>query len=242
MSTSTTTSRKSCGTADERADDVVLRQSLDDALLVGVAVARRLLEAVVEEVVTFLERLLVRRALLAPAAVDVQVGEDAQQPGAQVRARRERAPAAERARVRLLDEVLRLLARRDEPPRHAVDLIRELERLLLEADAVSRLRRELVGRRSPLRSRSSRRHPSSVPVTEAETARTGGLFRGQAATRSSWKPPLAMASSSSLAARPLLVPGERDLAHQGRVRRLEALVTGRARRRAGRRSARSGCR
>ena len=34
----------------------------------------------------------------------------------------------------------------DEPPRHAVDLIRELERLLLEPDAVARLRCQLAGR------------------------------------------------------------------------------------------------
>ena len=38
--------------------------------------------------------------------------------------------------------VLGLLARRDEPPRDAVDLVGELERLLLEAHAISRVLRE----------------------------------------------------------------------------------------------------
>ena len=46
------------------------------------------------------------------------------------------------ARVGLLHEVLGLLARRDEPPRDAVDLVRELERLLLEAHAIARVLRE----------------------------------------------------------------------------------------------------
>ena len=43
----------------ERRHDVVLREPLVDALLVDVRLARRLLEAVVEEVVALLERLQV---------------------------------------------------------------------------------------------------------------------------------------------------------------------------------------
>ena len=46
----------------ERVDDRILREALDDALLVFAA--RLGLEAVVEEVVAFLERLVVGRALL----------------------------------------------------------------------------------------------------------------------------------------------------------------------------------
>ena len=88
--------------------------ALDDLLLFGLAA--RLLEPVVEEVVAFLERLGVRRALPAPAAVDVEVREDAEEPGPEVRARLERPPVAKRARVRLLDEVFGLLAAGRQPP------------------------------------------------------------------------------------------------------------------------------
>src|SRR5262249_22541162 len=83
------------------------------------------------------ERLHLRGALLAAAAVDVEVGEDAEQPRAEVRPGCVRAPAAKGASVRLLHQVLRLLAAADESPRHAVDLIRELKRFLLEAHAVA---------------------------------------------------------------------------------------------------------
>src|SRR5262249_21478205 len=85
----------------------------------------------------FLERLHLGRALRAAAAVDVQVREDPQEPRPQVRAGRERAPTPERPCVRLLHEILGLLARRDEPARDAVDLVGELERLLLEVHAVA---------------------------------------------------------------------------------------------------------
>src|SRR4029453_3163060 len=84
--------------------------------------------------------------LVATGAVDVEVREDPEQPGAQVRAGRERAPAAEGALIGLLDEVLGLLAGVDEPARDPEDLIGELERLLLEAHAVARL----VGDAAPL--------------------------------------------------------------------------------------------
>ena len=62
----------------------VLRQPLVDALLVGDR-PPGLLELVDEEVVALLERLHVRRALQPAAAVDVEVREDAEEPGAQVR-------------------------------------------------------------------------------------------------------------------------------------------------------------
>ena len=55
---------------------------------------------------------------------------------------RVRAPAAERARVRLLHEILGLLPRAGEVPRDAVHLVGERERLLLEAHAVARLGRD----------------------------------------------------------------------------------------------------
>src|SRR5581483_3411824 len=116
----------------KRLDDRVLREPLDHAVLVGILVAERRLELVVEEVVAFLERLYVGRPLQAAAAVDVQIREDAEQPCAEVRARLVLLPRAERARVRLLHQVLCLLARADEPAGDAIDLIAELERFLFE--------------------------------------------------------------------------------------------------------------
>ena len=126
----------------ERAHDVVLRQPLDDAVFVARPVARSL-ELVVEEVVAFLERLRVRRALLLAAAVDVQVREDPQQPGPQVRAGRERPPAAKRARIRLLHQIFGLLAGADEMAGHSIHLIRQSKRVLLEAHAIARFSRQL---------------------------------------------------------------------------------------------------
>src|SRR4029077_19631553 len=121
--------------------DVVLRQALHDPVFVGVAVSA-LREPVVEEIVVRLERLHLWRALLPPSAVDVEVGEDPQQPGTHVRARRERAPAAERARVRLLHELVSVLARRSEVAGYAVALVGKSERVLLDPDAVARLGRQ----------------------------------------------------------------------------------------------------
>src|SRR5712691_2621950 len=74
----------------ERRDDVVLRQPLDDPLLVRRADG--LLELVVQEVVAFLERLDVGGALLTAATVDVEVREDPQQPRPQIRPGTERLP------------------------------------------------------------------------------------------------------------------------------------------------------
>ena len=63
----------------QRGHDVVLRQALDDPFLVIAPLAGGF-ELVVEEVVAFLERLQVRRALLSATTVDVQVREDAREP------------------------------------------------------------------------------------------------------------------------------------------------------------------
>src|SRR6185503_8539547 len=122
--------------ARERLSDVVLGEPLEDALLVGLA--RRRLEPVVENVVAFLERLLVRRALRATAAVDVQVREDPQQPRAKVRPGRVRLPAPERPRVGFLHQVLGLFLGAGNAPSHPIDLICKRKRLLLESNAISR--------------------------------------------------------------------------------------------------------
>ena len=119
---------------------IVLREPIIDAILRRAAV---LLELVVEEVVALLERLQIGRALDAPAAVDVQVGQDPEQPGTQVRSRRVGTPRAESPRVRLLHQVLRFLPRGHEPPCDTVHLVGQVERFLLEANAVARLLGEL---------------------------------------------------------------------------------------------------
>src|SRR5262249_2611816 len=104
------------------------------------------LDLVVEVVVAVLvDRRGLRRALLPAAAIDVEVGEDSKEPRAEVRARSERAPAAKGARVRLLHQVLRLLARPDEMPGDPEALVRQLERLFFETNAVTRLLRNPPG-------------------------------------------------------------------------------------------------
>jgi len=70
-----------------------------------------------------LERLRVGRPLYAAAAVDVEVRKDAEQPGAQIRPGLERAPAAEGARVGVLNEILRALARAAQRPRRAIQTV-----------------------------------------------------------------------------------------------------------------------
>ena len=88
MSTSTTTSRKSCGTS-ESASTTSFCDSRSTTRSSSRLRRPARLELVVEEVVAFLERLRVGRALLPAAAVDVEVRQDPQQPGAQVRPGRE---------------------------------------------------------------------------------------------------------------------------------------------------------
>src|SRR5947209_830438 len=166
----------------ERSDRVVLRESLDHALLVRVRLPRRLLELVVEEVVAFLERLAVGRALSAAAAIDVQVGENSQEPGAQVRARREGAPAAEGARVGLLHQILGLLAGGHEAPSDSVDLIGKCKRVLLKTNAVAGVLREPS---SVFRGDLAHRgHPSNGSF-EAATSLTGPAFPLQIGNRKS---------------------------------------------------------
>src|SRR4030081_1310286 len=100
---------------------MILREALENTLLLGLA--RRGLDPVVEEVVALLQRLLVGCALGAPAAIDVEVREDAKEPRAEVRPRRVRLPAAEGPRVGLLHQVLRLLFGARDASCHAIDLI-----------------------------------------------------------------------------------------------------------------------
>ncbi len=124
----------------EGLDDRVLAQPLEHTLLVGVLTGHLRLELVVEVVVAGLavERRRCRGALLSPAAVDVQVREDPQQPRAQVRPGRVLPPRAKRALVGLLHEVVGLLARARQTACNAVDLVTQLQRLLLEANTVPR--------------------------------------------------------------------------------------------------------
>ena len=128
----------------ERRDGVVLGKPAVDPLLVRLA---RFLELVVEEVVALFQRLHVGRALDATAAVDVQVGEDAEQPGAQVGPRLVGAPGTKCARIGLLHQVFRLFPGGHESPGDPIDLVGECERLLLEADAVAGLLGQLPGLR-----------------------------------------------------------------------------------------------
>ena len=179
MSTRTSTSRKSCGTAESASTTSSCESRSTTASWSDARLARGLLELVVEEVVAFLERLHLRRALLAAAAVDVQVGQDPQQPGAQVRPGRVRVPAAERPRVRLLHQVFRLLATADEPSGDAVDLISELKRFLLESHAVACLGGQLAG--LGRRHFAHAGHPSKASFQQAPTFPEAALFhRGQA--------------------------------------------------------------
>ena len=126
-------------------DDVVLRQPLDNSLLVRRLRARVDAvggELVVQVVVVRLERRRLRRPLAAPPAVDVEVRQDPQQPSAQVRARRVRAPRPECARVRLLYELLRVLARGSEMAGDAEHLVGQRQCLFFEAHPVARFGRD----------------------------------------------------------------------------------------------------
>ena len=96
------------------------------------------LEPVVEEVVAFLERLLIRCPLRAAAAVDVQVREDAQQPGAKIGPGSERLPAPKRPGVRLLHQVLGFFLAARDPTCDSIYLVCKRKRFLLEMDTISR--------------------------------------------------------------------------------------------------------
>src|SRR5262249_9748831 len=179
----------------EGVDDGVLRQAVDHAVLVRVPVRHRRLELVVEEVVAGLvDRGHLRRALGAAAAVDVDVREDPEQPGPEVRAGLVLPPGAERTGVRLLHQVLRLLAGADQSAGNAVDLVTELQRLLFEANAVARVLRNPAriwgGRRAvahltaTLATVSNASGPISIPVFQSIPI---GVSAGRAKREVEWK-------------------------------------------------------
>ena len=84
-----------------------------------------------------LERRLVGPALQPAAAVDVEVREDPEEPGAEVRPRRVGLPAPERSRIRVLHQILCFLSGGDEPSCDPVDLVGERESLFLEAHPIA---------------------------------------------------------------------------------------------------------
>ena len=207
MSTSTMTSRKSWGTLDSAEHDGILRETVDDPLLGRRPT--RLLELVVEEVVALLHGPRVGRALVATASVDVEVGEDAHEPGSEVRARRVRAPAPEGPRVRLLDEVLGLLARGHETTRYAVNLVGQLENLLFETSAIAGLLGDPTGVCLGLGHRAR-------TVTVQRLRKPALFLRNRPETGPAHR------SEEVVPRHALVVPGEGDPAEQVRVRRLEA--------------------
>src|SRR6266545_711097 len=110
MSTSTMASRKSCGTADSAATTS-----------------------------SWERRSSTRSSSTFPTrTIDVEVRQDAEKPGAQIRAGRVGAPAAKRPRIGLLHQVLRLLARGDQATGDPVNLVGKFECLLFETDTVTR--------------------------------------------------------------------------------------------------------
>ena len=111
-------------------------------LLVERLLALRLGHLVGEVVVAFLDRLHIRCALDLATPVEVEVREDAQQPGAEIRARGVGAPAPECTTVGVLDKILSLFTGSDEPACYAIHLVGESECLFLEANAIASLRRD----------------------------------------------------------------------------------------------------
>src|SRR5438477_425567 len=85
-------------------------------------------------------------------------------------------PTAKRPRVCLLHQVFRLLARRDETPRHPVHLVGELESLFFEANAVTGLRRQLAR----LGIASGLAHPATLASVRKRTVGPRRLFRSRA--------------------------------------------------------------
>ena len=98
------------GQRRERGHDRVLREPLDDAILVEHLLAAGLRHAVREVVVALLERRLVRPTLEPAAAVRVEVRQDPQEPRAEVGARGVGLPTPEGSRIRLLHQILGFLA------------------------------------------------------------------------------------------------------------------------------------
>src|SRR5439155_20667154 len=91
------------------------------------------------------ERRRLRRTLLPAPAVDVEVGKDPKQPGAQVRPGRELLPGAEGALVRLLHEILRFFAGTGQTARDPVHLVAQAQRLFFESHTSTRLLGEPAG-------------------------------------------------------------------------------------------------
>jgi len=91
--------------------------------------------------------------------VDVEVRENAQEPGAQVRSGGELAPRTEGTLVRLLHQILGFLTGADKASCHAVDLIAQLERLLLKTNTSPRFLREPAG---VIRRRNALAHPAKT--------------------------------------------------------------------------------
>src|SRR4029453_13288416 len=188
----------------ERRDGVVLGEPLPDATPVGVPVTR-LFQAVVEELVVLLQRLLVGSALDLAAAVDVQVGKNPEEPGAEVRPGLEGSPRAKGAGVGVLNEVLRLLTGAGQSPRHLVDLIGQLQCLLFEADTVACLACQLprIGLGASLAHSLDR-----SSLAQMETPCVFALFRALAETGP------VQGGDEALAVGDLVVPVQGDLAHQ----------------------------
>ena len=136
-----------------------------------------------------------------------------------------RPPAPERPRVRLLHQFLGLLSRADESARHAVDLVCELERLLLEVDAITSLACDApaglafgigclgLAHRATLAIGSSRPETPSGPRLFPDRG-SGDLAKAAACER----------RNERIATRHLVVPAENDATHQVRVGRLQTLV------------------
>ncbi len=126
-----------------------------------------------EVVVALFDRLHVGCSLHLATPVEVEVREDPEQPGAEVRARGVRLPAPERSTVGVLDKILSLLSGSDESARDAIHLVGERESLFLEANAIARLRRDPASIEFGL----SVTHRANLAVTHAQTHASIAVFR-----------------------------------------------------------------
>src|SRR5262245_35201783 len=111
-------------------------EQLDNTLLEEGLLALRSDHLVGGGMVALLHRLEVGRALDLAAAIEVEVGEDAEEPGSEVRPRGVRAPTPEGPPIGFLDKILCFLTGTDEPAGHAIDLVGKFQGLFLEADPI----------------------------------------------------------------------------------------------------------
>src|SRR5262245_32666972 len=125
------------GDVGEGVHDRVLREALDDAVLVEELLAPGFDHLVGEVVVVLLERSLVGPALETAPAVDVEVREDPEEPRPEIRARGIGLPAPKGPCICVLDKILCFLAGRYETSGHSVDLIRERAGLFLEPHPIA---------------------------------------------------------------------------------------------------------